>query len=166
MNSAPWRFHPRARRMWRRVKRQTMRHVDKTYCVSFTPSQSSACRLRRRIQAGLAMPEYAVPELVELLYGEDYTASTVAADVLGELGRPEAVLPLIETVLWNDAESRYFNRRLRCAAIEALLRLGPTDDLVSRTLQAATHDPDPEIREAAKAALESPRRDIAVAAAS
>lgn len=126
-----------------------MRHSEKTYRVHFSPAQERACKLRRRLAAGLLSPERAMPDLVELLYGDDYTACTVAAQVLGEHGGPEAILPLIDTLLWHDEEQRYFSRQLRCAAVEALERLGRDNEMAANAILAARWDPDPAVAERA-----------------
>ncbi len=94
-------------------------------------------------------PEDAVPELVTLLFCADYTVSVVATATLGTHGGKDAVLPLVETVLWASADTgshqdRYFVRQLRCAAVNALKR--HTDDATAvNALRAATWDPDPEV---------------------
>ncbi len=123
------------------------RHLDKTFRISFTSMQDRACTLRRRLAAGLSAAD-GIAELIGILYGDDFTASTVAATTLGDHGSEQAILPLVETVLWTDPEQMYFSRQLRSAAIVALGKLDVPDDLatiVAHTLLAATRDRDPVI---------------------
>lgn len=129
------------------------RHTDKTFRVHFTAAQDRVCTLRRRLAAGLLTPAQAAHDLVAVLYGEDYTACVVAAHTLGEHGGPEAIPPLVETLLWTDEGQRYFSRQLRCAAIDALQRIGGDDDMVMNALLATRWDPDPDVAERASNAV-------------
>ncbi len=133
--------------LWRQSHR--MPHRDKTFRVHFTAAQERACTLRRKLSAKVISPERATPELIEILYGEDYTACVVAARTLGEHGDETALMPLIETLLRNDEAHPYFSRQLRCAALEAVARVGHQDEMAKRALHAARWDPDPEVAQRA-----------------
>lgn len=125
-----------------------MRHADKTFRLNFTIEQDRACTLRRRLCAGLIATAEAAPELIEILYADDYTASLVAARTLGEHACADGILPLIESALLIDREQRYFSRQLRSTALEALGRIEAPPDLASMVLNtfvAATRDPEPAV---------------------
>jgi hypothetical protein len=136
-----------------------MRHLEKTYRVHFTRAQERVCTLRRRLAAGLLPPGEAMTDLVAILYGEDYTASVIAALALGEHGTADAIVPLVETLLWSDDDHRFLSRQLRCAALHALDRIGRGDDLAENALFAARWDHDSEVAERARGL--TPQLDLA-----
>ena len=111
------------------------------------------CKLRRRLLLEPGARDVLVARLVELLYGPDAAASLLACDVLGQLGGPEGLLPLVETVLWSDPDGGELQRELRIAALEGLRAVAADDDIVVSTFLAASRDPDPEIARTATAAL-------------
>jgi hypothetical protein len=134
-----------------------MAHRDKTMQPHFTPEQRAACGLRQRIAHGLVAGPDAVAPLAAILYGPDYTASTLAAELLGRTGAEEAVVPLVETVLFGDGAEPFWNRRMRLAALASLAALESDDEMVVAAFAAARHDSDAEVA-AAAAALLPPRR--------
>ncbi|MEW5739263.1 MAG: HEAT repeat domain-containing protein [Myxococcota bacterium] len=79
----------------------------------------------------------ALPAVVQLLRHEDPDQRKFAADILGELGRPEAVDELISALADGDAN-------VRVAAGEALGRIGGSD--ARRALEGLLRAADPLLR--------------------
>ena len=96
--------------------------------------------------------EAVVAELVAILYGEDGLAAIAACGWLAVSRSHQAILPLVETVLWSEAEAP-IERRLRLAAVEALRHLAPGDEMVVSTFLAASRDPDTVLAAEATRAL-------------
>jgi hypothetical protein len=137
-----------------------MSHREKSFQPHFSRQQAAACSLRQRIAQGLVQGERAVADACAVLYDGDYTASTLAAELLGLSGSSAAIAPLVETVLHADAAEAFACRRLRITAIAALVRLAPDDDMAVGAFIAASRDPDQQVAIAAIGALAQTREQV------
>jgi HEAT repeat protein len=91
----------------------------------------------------------AVKELAQALKAGDVTTRVWAARTLGAVGakaRGEGAAALVDALSAKEVE-------LRRAAVRALTRLGPPDDVTTPALRRALTDPDNEVRRLAGAAL-------------
>ena len=103
--------------------------------------------------AARAIGQQCLPQLIELLKGQEEYLRIASAQALGEFGDPAAVEPLLETI--TDAEDR-----VRKAAAQALGEIG--DARATPALLAALSDENVEVRAAAAHSLGFPRDPRAV----
>jgi HEAT repeat protein len=134
------------------VPDDNMPHLAKHAALGSAAVQAEIAVLRHRIDAPTKRDQ-SVRRLVSILYGADAVASLLACDVLGSRGGADAVVPLVETVLWSDPDGGALQRELRVSALAGLRELAPDDDMVVSTFMAASRDPDPDVAWPAVSAL-------------
>lgn len=147
-----------------------MRHVPKRHTADATASRAAAALLHavdRRARDPHAWPSLQREEREEdlvalaerLLCGADFGASLMAATALSRIAlttpreRERAVVALVDTIFFSDPDAPDLASLLRRAAIDALARLDPDDELAIGAFIAASRDPDRAVAERAIAAL-------------
>lgn len=128
--------------------RPTLRHADPPHSVwenvQISETQTCFCHYLVmlapvRESAKESLRKYGAHALDALLHGLNQADANVAqasAELLGELGRPEAVQPLLVAL-------KYSQRPVQLAAKRALARLGP---VAKPDLEAARGEPQPWVR--------------------